>query len=241
MADLQQELAVLRELQDLRVLGVVAANPDVALVVDGDAVIRQRPLVALARAAPVADEVAGLIELEHRRRGHAAVAARGRRRRGGAHLGAFVQRPRAAVDDPDVILLVDRHADRGCRAASGSAAASATSDRLRSAAPARSRVPAPRRALERAPGRCQGSASTNPAPTKTSFPRHKSILAEMASRVSTEIDDSLRAQYTLSAVPGRGSAHLARRVAAGVRRVPAALRPRFGPTTFRSTSPSRRS
>ena len=39
MADLQQELALLRELQDLRVPRIVAANPDVALVVDRDAVV----------------------------------------------------------------------------------------------------------------------------------------------------------------------------------------------------------
>ena len=52
LADLQQELAVLGELQDVRVLLAVAADPDVALVVDVDAVVRLRPLVALARAAP---------------------------------------------------------------------------------------------------------------------------------------------------------------------------------------------
>ena len=72
-----QELAVLRELQDLRVLAAVAADPDVALVVDRDAVVRLRPLVALARPAPVADEVARGIELEDRRRLRA--ARRGRR------------------------------------------------------------------------------------------------------------------------------------------------------------------
>ena len=36
----------------------VAADPDVAFVIDGDAVVRIRPIVALARAAPVADQVA---------------------------------------------------------------------------------------------------------------------------------------------------------------------------------------
>ena len=46
----------------------VAANPDVPLVIHGDSVVRLRPVVALARAAPVPDEVALLIELEDRRR-----------------------------------------------------------------------------------------------------------------------------------------------------------------------------
>ena len=51
----------------------VAADPDVALVIDVDAVVRSRPVVALARAAPVPDQVAGLIELQNRRRGSAAI------------------------------------------------------------------------------------------------------------------------------------------------------------------------
>src|SRR5882672_11406228 len=59
LAHLQQELAVLGELQHLRVLRAVAADPDVTLVVDEDAVVRLRPLVAGARAAPVPHQVAG--------------------------------------------------------------------------------------------------------------------------------------------------------------------------------------
>ena len=62
-------------------LGVVAADPDVALVVDGDAVVRRRPLVALAGPAPAADQVAGGIELEHRRRGAGSTRRRGERSR----------------------------------------------------------------------------------------------------------------------------------------------------------------
>ena len=38
----------------------VAADPDVAFVVDGDAVIRIRPVVALPGSAPVPDQIAGL-------------------------------------------------------------------------------------------------------------------------------------------------------------------------------------
>ncbi len=49
---LQQELAILGELEDLGILGAVAAEPDVALVVHVDAMHGLRPFVALARATP---------------------------------------------------------------------------------------------------------------------------------------------------------------------------------------------
>ena len=109
LPDLQQELALLRELEHLRVLIAVAADPDVALVVDRDAVIRGRPLVAFTRSAPVADEIAFRIELEHGRRAGAALA--GRRIQLEALL-VVAERRRSAMDDPDVIALIDRHADR---------------------------------------------------------------------------------------------------------------------------------
>src|SRR2546430_9736835 len=79
MADLHQELAVLREFQNLIVAKVsrvfafaVAANPHVAFVIYEDPMIRIWPVVAFAGAAPVPDEVALFIELENRRSGHAA-------------------------------------------------------------------------------------------------------------------------------------------------------------------------
>ena len=68
VAELSDELAVLRELQHLGIVRAVSADPHVAFVVDRDAVIRFGPLVALSRTAPVADQVARLIELENRRR-----------------------------------------------------------------------------------------------------------------------------------------------------------------------------
>src|SRR6516225_2711983 len=52
MADLHQELAVLGEFEDLRVLLAVAADPDIALVVDMDAVIGRWPFIAVAGPAP---------------------------------------------------------------------------------------------------------------------------------------------------------------------------------------------
>ena len=51
-ADLHQELAGARELQDLRVLLAAAAEPHVLVLVDVDAVLEIRPLIAVARAAP---------------------------------------------------------------------------------------------------------------------------------------------------------------------------------------------
>src|SRR5207248_3495126 len=86
----------------------VPANPDVAFVVDGDAVIRVGPVVALARSTPVADQVAGGVELENRRRRSAAL--RGRRRGRGVDLAGL--EGSRAMDDPHVILCVDRNADR---------------------------------------------------------------------------------------------------------------------------------
>ena len=62
-AELLEEFAVLSELQHLTVVAPVAADPDVPFVVDGNAVVRLRPLEALARAAPRFKQVAGLIEL----------------------------------------------------------------------------------------------------------------------------------------------------------------------------------
>ena len=52
LAVLRDELAVLRELHDVRVAGAVAADPDVAGVIDEDAVVRRRPVEALAGPAP---------------------------------------------------------------------------------------------------------------------------------------------------------------------------------------------
>src|SRR5882757_1399373 len=62
LTGLRHELAVLREFQDLRILGAVAAEPDEALVIDENPVHRIRPLVAVALAAPRADRVASRVE-----------------------------------------------------------------------------------------------------------------------------------------------------------------------------------
>ena len=106
LAVLREELAVARELDDVRVAGTVAADPDVADVIDEDAVIGIGPVVALARPAPLADETAVGVELEHRRRRRAAIAR--------LQLEALLvvgERLRAAMHDPDVIALIGPHAD----------------------------------------------------------------------------------------------------------------------------------
>ena len=51
-ADLQQELAILRELQHVRVTRAVAADPDMALVVDVDTMLVRRPLEPVAGPTP---------------------------------------------------------------------------------------------------------------------------------------------------------------------------------------------
>src|SRR6185436_5376849 len=103
LSDLQQELAVLGELQDVGVGAAVAANPDVALVVDEDAVVAVGPFIALTRTAPVPQQVARLVELEDRRRARAAQL-------GGLLLDALFlvgERRGAAMHDPDVIVGID--------------------------------------------------------------------------------------------------------------------------------------
>ena len=108
-SDLHQELAGGGELEDVRV-GVtlrvispaVAADPHVVLVIDGDAMVGIRPHVALGGTAPMSDKIAGRIELEDRRRRHAALVG-GLRIRGRTHLGAGIQGRATTMNDPHVI------------------------------------------------------------------------------------------------------------------------------------------
>src|SRR5258706_22363 len=107
-AELHQELPFLGELQDVGVLRSVAAEPHVALVVDMHAVRAFGPLVARPRAAPGSHQVAGLIEHQYRR-GRAAALGDGRILL--EPLFVDMQPSGAAMDDPDVVLIVDPHAD----------------------------------------------------------------------------------------------------------------------------------
>src|SRR6516225_8484191 len=124
MTDLHQELAVLRELQDHVVVEAasagdlclvatpsrapaVAPNPHVAFVIDRDSVIRGWPIVTFSGPAPAPDEISFLIELQNGRSSRAALRY-GRVRRG----VQFAALERALpMNDPDVVLTVDRHAD----------------------------------------------------------------------------------------------------------------------------------
>ena len=107
LAELLDELAVARELQHQSVGAAVAANPDEPFAVGEDAVVAVGPVVALAGSAKRMDDVAGLVELDDRRRLLAAFAGR-RGLVGGSLVG--VGRI-VAVDDPDVILGVGPHTD----------------------------------------------------------------------------------------------------------------------------------
>src|SRR6185295_17861332 len=107
LANLLQELAVGRELEDLVVVLAVAGKPDVALLVDVDAVLALGPFVASAWAAPALEQPAVGRELQDRRRRDAA-----------AGLGRALLRPLLVVHqrgrpvhDPHVVVVV--HGDAG--------------------------------------------------------------------------------------------------------------------------------
>src|SRR5262249_16471858 len=85
----------------------ISANPDVAFVVDGDPMVRIRPVITLCRTAPTRDQIAFLIELQYGRCRCATLCDRRIRCR--VHL-AWLKRA-CAVDDPNVVLSVYRNAD----------------------------------------------------------------------------------------------------------------------------------
>jgi hypothetical protein len=106
LADLQDELAVHCELEELAVDLVVACEPDEVVVVDEDAMLAFGPLIALAGAAPMANQVAGLVKDEDRRRSDAAFAGRWVLLGGALARGQRV-RP---MHQPDAIVGVGRKA-----------------------------------------------------------------------------------------------------------------------------------
>src|SRR5712692_10310805 len=85
----------------------VAADPDVAFVIHGDAMIRIGPIVTRAGAAPVPDEVALFVELKNGRSRNTAL--RSRRFRGGVNFHGFVGI--RSMDDPDMVLGVHGYTD----------------------------------------------------------------------------------------------------------------------------------
>src|SRR5262249_18348392 len=107
VANLEEKSSVLGELQDFGILLAVASDQNIALVVDGEAVVRLGPLKALTRTSPVPNKVTRLIELENGR-GWYAAGCNGRVE--GCAL--FIPRKRPCpVHYPDVILGVYGHAD----------------------------------------------------------------------------------------------------------------------------------
>ena len=88
LADLLEEFSVRREFQDL-VAVVVAAEPDIAVAVDVDAVLVLTHGWPALGAAPGGEQIAVGIELQHRRRGLAALGL-------GRVLSARPSRRRAA-------------------------------------------------------------------------------------------------------------------------------------------------
>src|ERR1700690_3120642 len=78
----------------------IAANPNVVFVIDCDSVHGIRPVVALARTAPVSDKVSGRIELEN---GRGCLTAIGKRRiRAGVRFLLFERA--ASMNDPDIVM-----------------------------------------------------------------------------------------------------------------------------------------
>jgi hypothetical protein len=107
LANRQEELAVVGELEDHPVVLAVAAKPNIAFEVDEHAVLVLGPVIALGcfRSAPRFKHVARLVELDDRRRGVAAD-------RLVTELGAFVPiiHGARALTDPDIVVFVYKDA-----------------------------------------------------------------------------------------------------------------------------------
>ena len=107
MADLHQKFSALAKLQNLCVTLAITTDPDIAFVIDGNAMVGDRPLVAFSFTAPVANEVAPLIELQN---GWSRETARGGRWI--CQRVSFLLRKRfGPMNDPDVVLSINRDAN----------------------------------------------------------------------------------------------------------------------------------
>jgi hypothetical protein len=104
VADLQQKPPGFGELQDVGVLGAVAADPNVVFVVDEHAVLVVGPLVIGRWPAPRLQKVSGQVEFKDGRRRDAAI---GLRRVESRVLVVVVQSSGAAVY-PNMIVRVDK-------------------------------------------------------------------------------------------------------------------------------------
>src|SRR6185295_18634183 len=96
-----------RELQQVRVVLAVAADPHLVFLIDEQPVFDLWPVVALAGTAPRVNQPAGLIELENRRRGNTAV--RLWRRVACAREPLVAPKRARALRDIYMVLPIDRH------------------------------------------------------------------------------------------------------------------------------------
>src|ERR1700730_3502534 len=108
LAQSHDELAVAGELVDMPASLDIVADPDEIVVIDEYTVPIIAPFVIGTVPTPTLHHLAGLVELDHRRRRHTADHVR---RRGRALL-AGVERAWALVD-PDMVLRVDEDAADG--------------------------------------------------------------------------------------------------------------------------------
>ena len=111
LAELLEELAFPREFQELRIFGAAAGQPHDVFLIHEHAVLGLRPVVAWARATPRVNQRAALIELEDRRRRHAAIRFRRVVIRAGEALVG--QQARGPLQDIKVILPIDSQSSDG--------------------------------------------------------------------------------------------------------------------------------
>src|SRR5579864_3322210 len=105
MANLQNKFPLARELDCLTVFSAVAGNPNVSGMVDEDAVLRTRPVIAGTRSAPGFEKIALGIKYENRRRGNAAFGSRGSLGRAEIILRVRTR----TLQHPDMVLPIHGH------------------------------------------------------------------------------------------------------------------------------------
>src|SRR5262249_24065953 len=103
MPDLQDELSLVRKLQNLVVLVRISTQPDVVLIVDEDAMFRGEPFVSLSCATPRLEELSVRVEFQHGWRGNAAL--RLWRFESGGLLA--IRNCCGAMKDPNVVVGID--------------------------------------------------------------------------------------------------------------------------------------
>ena len=104
-------MTITGELQHMGIITAGPTDPEVTLVIEGEAVVRLRPFLALARTTPMADEVTGLVKFQHRWSGHTALFGDWRVIKDRCFV-ARIHRHGSAMNDPDMVLIVYRYTNR---------------------------------------------------------------------------------------------------------------------------------